>query len=371
MTFMTDAGFPVIIYDASNTPRQWGAAHGEAFRDAIRELVAIRTGLMREKNPQLTTGRIASLAGEQWRITAGWNRELSEELKGIAAGAGVTAEELVVLNNYTDFRDISLPDEGCSVVYVNRGAGRIAGQTWDMHRSAKNFVCCLRVPSRRFGGETLVYSLVGCVGLMGFNPAGAMVGVNNINTTGAKAGILWPVLVRSLLEQARHAAMLGVLQTAPVTSGHSYLVASREQADFWEVMPGLAERVGSLAGDEPGHLFHTNHCEGPAARTRETPHSVNSTTHVRHELIARKIGSVSDLDGAIALLDDHENYPRSICSNFQANAQDPSVTCGGAAANLDTGRVVMWRGDPVHDAHHVRREFQLTLAEQPPAVAHE
>lgn len=355
----TDCGFPVIEYQRDSSPHQWGAAHGESWREAIRELAAIRTGLMREKNPGLTAGWIGQLAEEQWRITERYAPDLAEELRGIAAGAACTLQDIVVLNNYTDFRDIQVPDQGCSVIYANRGEGRIAGQTWDMHRSAKNYVCCLRVPSARHGGETTLFSLVGCVGLMGFHASGGMVGVNNINTSGARPGVLWPALVRRLLECDSHAEMLGELQTAPVTSGHSYLVVSREQADFWEVMPGLAELVGTLAGAETGHLFHTNHCEGAAARTRELPLALSSTTHVRHELIARKIGAVRDLETAWALLNDHENYPKSICSNFQASAQDPSVTCGGAVGNLDTGELRMWRGDREHDANFVLREFRL------------
>ena len=56
-----------------------------------------------------------------------------------------------------------------------------------------------------------------------------------------------------------------------------------------------------------------------------------------------------------------ENYPKSICSNFQADTQDPSITCGGAVGHLETGEIRMWRGDPVHDDHFVLHSFQLGL----------
>ncbi|HMP80743.1 MAG TPA: hypothetical protein PKD54_14910, partial [Pirellulaceae bacterium] len=51
------------------------------------------------------------------------------------------------------------------------------------------------------------------------------------------------------------------------------------------------------------------------------------------------------------------NYPQSICSNYQTNSQDPSITCGGAVGELTSGRLSFWRGDPLYDANFVRRDF--------------
>ena len=90
--------------------------------------------------------------------------------------------------------------------------------------------------------------------------------------------------------------------------------------------------------------------------------SQNSTSHTRYELLEHKLVNVRTFEDVYELLNDHENYPRSICSNYQANSQDPSITCGGAVGNLKTGRVEMWRGDPEHDANFKRHAFQLTPA---------
>ena len=356
---MTDQQFPVIEYAPQQSPSEWGHQHGETFRQGIRELVAIRRGLMQEKNPQLTDSRIATLAQEQWQCTEAYSPALAEELQAIAAGAAVSLEEIVILNNYTDFRDIQVPDQGCSVVAVNESQFPVVGQTWDMHGSAKHYVCCLVVPQAGFEQPAVLFSLVGCVGMMGFHPRGTMVGVNNINTDGAQAGALWPCVVRQVLSQPTHDTMEQALTTAPVTSGHAYLLASQEKSEFWEVMPGLSERIDSLAIDQDGAIFHTNHCIGPQAQQRETVISQNSTTHIRYDLINKKIDDVRSLDGVYELLNDHENYPKSICSNFQTNAQDPSITCGGAVGALKTGVVKMWRGDPVHDDNFLCREFTI------------
>lgn len=357
---MIDVGFPVIRYPAGATGRHWGLMHGETFREAIAELAEIRRELMRQKNPGLSPLKIAALASEQWTETLRFDQPLAEELSGIADGAKLPLEELIVLNNYTDFRDIFIPDEGCSVVYVNHDRP-IAGQTWDMHRSAKNYACCLHIPAGESQPEQVVFSLVGCVGLMGYSARGLAIEVNNINTSGARAGVVWPVLVRKLLRQTHLAAMRELLLAAPVTSGHTYLLASAKEAEFWEVMPDLAEKVSQIALPERGHLFHTNHCLAPAAKFRELPAAVNSTTHIRFGLLEKKIGNVRTFDDVHALLNDHENYPKSICCNFQTGAQDPAVTCGGAVGDLESGRIRMWRGDAMYDDNFVRHDFELAM----------
>lgn len=358
---MTDLGFPIIEYRVDHSPRERGRHHGEEFRDGIMELIAIRTQLMRDKNPGLTESLIESLAQVQWRTTAVYDAGLTEELSGIAEGACVSREELVVLNNYTDFRDIEIPDQGCSAIFVQRDGRQIAGQTWDMHRSAKHYLCCLKIPPTETTPEQVVFSLVGCLGMTGYASNGTMVGVNNLNTSGARPGVLWPAVVRKLLMAGSLEGQREVLAAAPLTSGRSFLLADRAAgADFWEAMPDLRERVANLPVGQEGHLFHTNHCLGERMKDRENRLAMSSTTHTRYALIEKKIGSVRDLESGWALLNDHEGYPRSICSNFQTNAQDPSVTCGGAIGDLKSGRVRMWRGDHLYDANFVQHEFLLS-----------
>ena len=353
-----DCNFPVIQYLPSEPPVKRGLKHGESFRQAIKELVGIRTDLMREKNRSLNDDVIERLAQEQWQATARFDTRLIEELQGIADGAAVSIAELVILNNYTDFRDIQVADQGCSLAYVNEQHGPIVGQTWDMHGSAKNYVCCIQIDDGK--SNTVLFSVVGCVGMMGFNNTGGMLGVNNINTDGAKAGVMWPVIVRKVLEQQSLSAMEKCLTGSPKTSGHNYLIAVVDHAQMWEVAPGCNDLVEQKKQGEKGFMFHTNHCLGEQMKLRETTISQNSTTHIRFDLLEKKIGEVCSLEQMYQLMHDHENYPKSICSNFQTDAQDPSITCGGAVGHLESGKVLMWRGDKLYDDNFVEREFDLS-----------
>ena len=123
-----DCGFPVITYTPEKDPREWGFSHGEQWRDAIQELVAIRKNLMRERNPGLDVIAIDHLAGLQANITRRCYPELMQEFDGIAAGAGLSLVDLVILNNYTDFRDIQwtirVAPWPMSTIRGNRWSGR-------------------------------------------------------------------------------------------------------------------------------------------------------------------------------------------------------------------------------------------------------
>jgi isopenicillin-N N-acyltransferase like protein len=349
---MIDCGFPVIKYkrDADNFSN--GLMHGEEFRQAITELVEIRRELMLAKNPALKK-HLEPLAHEQIKTTENFAPHLWQEISGIAKGAGLTHTDLVILNNYTDFRDISLPEEGCSTVFIKNAEASLAGQTWDMHRSAKNFLCLIELE------DTLILSLTGCVGMMGYNSQGLMIGVNNINTDHARAALIWPVLVRRALEEKYYKDMEEIVMTAPVTSGHNYLLGSEKEGGHYEVSPLYQEKVLHVKPSNSGRIFHTNHCLGEEHKKIEQTLAVNSTTHKRYDLIEDKIAKVKDAQDFTQLLKDHDNYPMSICSHYESGAQDPSFTCGGGLGDFRSKVFHFWRGCKKHDKNYVEHNYKL------------
>ena len=119
---MKDCNFPHIVYDPNQSFFEWGKSHGEQFSLEIKELAAIRRELMLAKNPSLANS-IDELAKEQYSITKKFNPNLGDELDGIIEGSKVSLSDIIILNNYTDFRDISLADEGCTTVGLNKTVG--------------------------------------------------------------------------------------------------------------------------------------------------------------------------------------------------------------------------------------------------------
>lgn len=348
--------FPYIKYVQGLSFKQWGQQHGEEFRDSILELAKIRRELMILKNPALSS-RIDELAKTQFYATQMYSKHLSEELEGLSQGSGLSISDIVVLNNYTDFRDIILPDEGCSCLYIKTDKNSLGGQTWDMHKSAKNYVCLLHIPKTPHSPEMICFSLVGCVGMMGINTHNIMVGVNNINTENAKAALIWPALVRVALASEETEFAKTCLMNAPVTSGHNYLLASENEGYHLEIAPTIKEVAAHLK--DTGHIIHTNHCLNPSLVKIEQQLAQNSTSHIRYELLHNKVTQIKNLSHLRNLLGDHENYPKSICSHFQSGAQDPSATCGGGIGDFSSKEYTFWKGCKIEDSDYKEYHFEL------------
>lgn len=355
----TNCMFPLIQYEKGKSNLHWGQAHGETYREAIKELCQIRRELMLSKNPKLKKA-LGELALEQFEISKKFAPHLASEIEGLVTGSNLTLTDLVILNNYTDFRDIILPDEGCSTVHIQTSHSKIlSGQTWDMHRSAKNFMCLIQIPHNELYPSQMILTLVGCVGLMGVNSLNNLIGVNNINTTNAKTGLIWPVLVRKVCEQNSIADMRKTLLSAPVTSGHNYLISSPEGGEHLEMTPTISEKVSALTKGQVGSIFHTNHCIGSEIEKLEDKKSMSSTTFNRWDLLSKNTYKVSNLSDFKTLLTSHDEFPKSICSHFENGAQDPSFTCGGGVSDLTTSEHIFWRGCPVHDQDY--REFKFKI----------
>lgn len=357
----TNQNFPHIKYDKNKDHYQWGLSHGEEFKQAIKELVSIRLELMLAKNP-LLKNKIKELAYEQWDVSQNFSPYISKEIKGIADGSGLNIEDIIILNNYTDFRDIELKDEGCSTIYSKNETHNSSGQTWDMHSSAKKYVCVIETPQTKNQLAGVHFSLVGCVGMMGVNQQGLLVGVNNINTKNAKVGLIWPLLVRHLLNMSTLKDIKKSLIKSPVTSGHNYLISSPQMGEHWEVTPQIADCTSSLDEKSSGAIFHTNHCLSSKVKQLEDETSLSSTTHVRFDLLEKKVLSLNSHNDFIDLLKDHTNYPKSICSHYESGAQDPSMTCGGGVIDYMPNsdfKIHFWRGCQKYDDDYIEYNFTL------------
>ncbi len=352
-----DCNFPLLKYERGQTYRQWGLSHGEQFKDAIKELFEIRKELMIQKNPSLEK-MITPLAMEQWNTSKTYSPDLCDELQGIADGSGLSIEDIVILNNYTDFRDIELPDEGCSTVAFSGPLAINAGQTWDMHSSAKNYVNLIQCPLND-DHEALVFSLVGCVGMMGVTTKKTFVGVNNINTDNARAALIWPVLVRDLLLKNNYQAIEDSLINAPVTSGHNYLIAGHTEASHWEVTPTVSKKVGYSNTTNKAVAFHTNHCLDEDIQKLEHKLAVTSTSQDRFKTLEKNKDKLKNYNDLVSILKSHDGHPKSICSHYESGAQDPSATCGGGAFDTEAGIVKMWRGCETYDKNYVEYNFKL------------
>jgi isopenicillin-N N-acyltransferase-like protein len=329
---------------AGQPPRAWGRIHGESFRGEVQSLTAIRVYLCTTAGRGNFTGRAGVLAAAERHLPVlqRWDEPLYEELVGLAEGANLSPAEIVVANHYTDLRDLSADpaswryadgDGGCSLIWSRTPSGSILAQTWDMHATALPFAMMLILP------DAVLLTLTGCVGLAGMNRRRAAIAINNLNSTDATIGVVWPALVRRALRCGSAREAKDAVMAAPVGSGHHYFVADPKDAFAIETS-GTRKKV-VFSGEQGEHYLHTNHClDGEIEAMTRIPEG--STSHARYALLEQSLarGPVRDLDDVWTRLGSTEGWPASVCTN-QATPENPhgSATCGAIAMNLDTGEV--------------------------------
>jgi isopenicillin-N N-acyltransferase-like protein len=343
--------------DTHDGPRARGLAHGEHWRREIGEISDIRLELARSVGGFPDLDAVRRLGDRHLPVLRDFDVDLHDELVGIAEGAGRSAADIVVLNHYTDLRDLgpagrpNWDDGGCTAVFARTPAGPIFAQTWDMHGSATPYVAMIHLPERdtASGPAPAVWlmSITGCLGMAGMNAAGVSVGINNLRSLDARLGVVWPALVRRMLRERSAEAANGVLLGARIGSGHHYL--STDATSVIGVETSGVEKRTVFRGERDTWV-HTNHCFDPdiAAVSEVVP---TSTTFTRLALMqGYLVETPADAAAVWKLLGSHEGHPRGICTHL-ATAENPHAveTCCGILAD-PTNRRLWAAAGCLHDA---------------------
>lgn len=358
---------------AGKSPREWGRIHGESYRSEVKALAAIRMYLCTKVGSFRDTAQVIAAARAHLPVLERYDAGLHAELLGIAEGAAVTPEEIVVANHYTDLRDLD-PDpatwvpapthddptgrggsgaagaehDGCSALWAESPTGRILAQTWDMHATAIPYVMMLRVPAKPAAREgddagpaATLLTVTGCLGMAGMNAARVGIAINNLFSTDATLGVVWPAMVRRALQKTTAAGARDVIASSPIGSGHHYFVADRTEAFAIEAS---GTRRKPLA---VGAVYcHTNHSLDPdiAARSKVP---ATSSTFARMRWLQADLARapIANLDDAWRRLGSDDGWPLSVCTN-QATPEAPHAvaTCGAIAMNLDSGELWAQQG---------------------------
>lgn len=326
-----------------------GAAHGSRWPREIAALAALRTRLALARGDFGDKATLRALASVHLPLLEAYDPSLYAELCATADAARVRVADLVILNHYTDLRDIShavwapLVDPGsgddpggCSVALVPSGPGQaISGQTWDMHGSAAPFVRMLEIRQGGYPTATLL-TLTGCLALAGMNEEGVAVLINNLNCTDARVGVIWGAVVRRMLRETTARAALEVLRGTRFGSGHHYIVSDGREAFAVET---TGQQVIELARGVARPILHTNHCLIESLRGVENV-PAGSTTYQRLRHLERRVGLLTgepaSAESLAALLSDHEGFPQSLCSHTSIATGDPDASDTCAAVVFDS-----------------------------------
>ena len=336
------------------TGRERGRVHGESFASDIRDLAQIRTELIQKSWDHKNSQVIREKAEAHIPVLEDFDEDLYQEFLGIVDGSGCDELDIMILNHYTDLRDLGISgqamEEGCSILHARYGEEVLLAQTWDMHATAAPFVMMLYLPDE----EVWTQTITGCLALCGLNKSGLAVAINNLVMSDAKVGVSWPSLVRKMLRAKTVPAAESVLSQARVASGHHYALVDSVQSRAWEISGTAA----SLVYDgRTSPYVHTNHCLDPGlaelSRIAET-----STTNQRfcqaQDLLSKN--PTPSADQLWKMMACRDNFPESLFTN-RSSSENPHGVATCARVLMDCKRAEIW-GRSALDVEQTPRKYE-------------
>jgi isopenicillin-N N-acyltransferase-like protein len=336
-----------------------GLFHGHALRDEIAAIAAIRSELCLSQGMFRSDDELLRIAALHRPVLEAFDADLYAELLGIAEGAGQSIERMVVLNHYTDLKDLDprvvlgettrasrdlQKEEDCTAIVAATEEGAVLAQTWDMHGSAAPFVIAMHLPSVGEVPEAWMLSIAGCLGMAGMNRAGLGVTINNLKSSDARVGLVWPALVRRVLRETGAAEARDVVTSAPLGSGHHYLVADPEHAYGIETSGTLREVWAQADLMDLGNGFHhENHCLGTEV-AQVSSISPTSTTLSRYAFMQQQMPPRRASD-VWSRLTSHDGYPSSVCTHLASEEQPHAMlTCAVLSMQLSRQEIAWHPG---------------------------
>lgn len=325
---MSITQFPFV--EIHGTPRARGQRYGVAA--AARIAQGIRHYLAQFNEYGLDNAAIGRHVESYLPRIQAYDDALVEEMRGIAEGAKVDFEAIVLLNARTELlhearevarrareRERRAPD-GCTGVVVTPAAAAdrrlIHALNWDWKAECAETSIVLHV-RREDGPDVLTFAEAGAVARAGVNSAGIAITANYIESDRdfQRPGIPLPILRRKALEAETYAEAIDVIVSTEKLISNNLILSHRDGVaiDF-ECAPTETFAIHP----EDGLLVHANHWTHAAALSKyrdvgilNTPDSLYRDERVK-SLLKPRAGTLTKLDVVTALRDDF-GAPYAVC----------------------------------------------------------
>lgn len=323
---MQPAQFPFV--EVSGSPRERGHQYGAAVSARVRRGVEhyVEQFAAYGLDGRAIHGHVQSYLP---RIRA-YDPAFIDEMQGIAEGAGVDFESIVLLNARTELlheartaakveRAKEEPD-GCTGVVVLPEAsdsGRLVhALNWDWKAECASTSVVVRI-RRDDGPDVLTFTEAGALARAGMNEAGLAVTANYIESDRdfEKPGVPLALVRRKVLQSAGYAEAIGVIVSTETLTSNNLLLSHRDGVaiDF-ECAPSETFPIYP----QNGVLVHANHWTSQAAIAKykdtgvlTTPDTLYRDHRVR-ALLSAKAGKLTTADVIDALRDDF-GTPWAVC----------------------------------------------------------
>ncbi|MNX40399.1 Acyl-coenzyme A:6-aminopenicillanic acid acyl-transferase [compost metagenome] len=327
--------FPFV--SVSGTPEARGRSYGQQAAARVRKSAAMygQTLVDLGYDAMARTELIAHFAREIEHFAPHY----VEEMRGIAAGADVPFEDIVMVNARTEVvakaraekkKAAELePGDGCTgaLILPTRSANGklIHGQNWDWRAECAETAIVLRVRNDN-GPDMLTFVEAGGLARSGLNSAGVSITANYLESDRdfRQLGVPLSLIRRKVLEQEHFALAIKAVATTAKSCSNNIMLGMA--AGFGVDYECTTDEAFPIYPDSDDLIVHANHWVSEVALSKlrdtgraSTPESAYRDWRVRRLLNEKKYLTREDLKRA--LFDDF-GAPYSVCRPPRPGSHD-------------------------------------------------
>lgn len=378
---------PYPLVSISGTPKERGAAYGQAVPERIKRCVNYyRTELEEIGLPAETQRNLIVEFGEQIEKFC---PDHTIEMQAIADACGASLEDIVLINARTEIiakARILVNDHikdtcdgectGILVLPSRSQSGRLLqAQNWDWLTDAQDSTIVLRVLNDD-GPSFLTLVEAGCLARNGINSAGIALNGNYLSCDldYTQTGVPLTSLRRRALEQEHLALAMRLLAATPKACSNNVIISQNGWGMDFECAPGESFPLMP----ENGILTHSNHFLSPIAlsKVKEVGLKNSADTYYRAwrtRALLEECGEQISVDDIKRVLADDWGKPYSICRPPLSTLSGTN-TCTLATMIMDTQHCALEiAAMPSEGQSFVRYELtgQSVSADNPSASMHD
>ena len=349
---------PPPLIEISGSHREMGRQLGEAAREQIQHSVANARILLDAaydalelswEGAQIQARKYLPFAEERYP-------QYVDEIRGIAEGANVPFDELVVLNVMEAVTTDALHLTRCTSMAVSderTADGHILAahnEDWVPEDEGDVLVISAK-PDKEPPFLAMTYG--GLLPNVGFNAYGIAQLIDSVYPSDSRTGIPRLVVARAVLASRRISGAIGRTLVNHRAAGYNHLLV-HESGEIYSIE--VSARKFEILYADDGYMVHTNHFIDPQMKLVEKDPEELLSSRVRYFRAFRLLrqNQQHTIKSLQAILKDHVNIPNSIC-NHAIEGLDPldrEKTINAMVIDLTVREMHIAWGNPCQNAYH-------------------
>lgn len=349
---------PPPLVEVHGTHREMGCQIGEARREQVQHSIENAHLLIDQSysNLELTWDGATIQSRKYLPFAEERYPQYVDEMRGIAEGANVTFDDVMVLNAMEAVTMDALHLTRCTSMAVNEertADGHVlAAHNEDWIPEDENDVYVISAKPNN-DPPFLAMTYGGLLPNVGFNAYGIAQLIDSVYPNDSRIGIPRLVVSRAVLASRRLSGAIGRMLIPHRAAGYSHLLL-HESGEIYSVE--VSSRKFEILHGTDGYMVHTNHYLSRTMKEIESEPEELISSRVRYFRANRLLrqNSAHSIKSLQAIQKDHVNLPNSIC-NHNIEGIDPldrENTISAMVIDLTSREMHIAWGNPCQNAYH-------------------